>query len=63
MRATSLLFSLSLSPLFFLSVHYEQRKKYAKYAIYIYVRFRQFLHLCISLSLSPSVWPHCYKFN
>lgn len=50
-RDISIVLSLCLSPLFFLSVHYEQRKKYAKYAIYIYVRFRQFLHLCISLSL------------
>lgn len=36
-------------------VHYEQRKKYAKYAIYIYVRFRQLyspsLYLTLSLSL------------
>lgn len=49
--------SLSLSTLPSLSVslfivHYEQRKKYAKYAIYIYVRFRQLYSPSLYLSVS-----------
>lgn len=57
--------SLSLPSLSLLCIMSNAKSMRNMQFIFMFVFDNYILHLCISLSLSlfPSVWPHCYKFN